>query len=309
MEGLVERIARRAPLLAEGSIYELLRRNEAIRFDPRIAHAGLIYDRTARRLLAEIHLAYAEIAARHTLPILALTDTWRASASRVAASPFAGRDVNRENVEFLRTLLHGRQAFLAGLTGPAGDAYRPEEALPYREALAYHEAQIAELARAGVDLLFAATLPNATEGRAIGKLMAATGVPWMVSFVVRRDGTILDGMPLADAIAMIDAETATPPIGYALNCVHASTAAAALSRLPAAAASRMIAFQGNASALSPEELDGRAEIDSEPAPQYAEGVWRLARALDLPIAGGCCGTSPEHMEELADRIIRDRAPQ
>ncbi|MFZ2493807.1 MAG: homocysteine S-methyltransferase family protein, partial [Thermoanaerobaculia bacterium] len=252
-------LAHRSPILAEGSIYELLRRDPRVEFDPHIAHAGLIYGHDTRRLLADIHLAYADIAARHSLPLLALTDTWRASEDRVATSRFKRRSVNADNVAFLRELLSGREAFIAGLTGPAGDGYQPGEAPAYPRAIGYHAAQVHELAEAGADLLYASTLPNTVEAQAIGSLMAETGIPWTLSFVVRSDGTVLDGVPLADAIRRIDDAMSAPPVGYAINCVHSSTAAAALAVLPAALAPRIIAFQGNASRLSPEELDGRAE--------------------------------------------------
>lgn len=295
-------LAHRSPILAEGSIYELLRRDPRVEFDPHVAHAGLIYRTETRRLLAETHLAYADIAARHALPLLALTDTWRASEIRVAASRFQGRSVNADNVAFLRELLSGREAFIAGLTGPAGDAYQPEEAPSYAQAIGYHTAQVRELAEAGADLLYASTLPNSVEAQAIGALMAETGIPWTLSFVVRSDGKVLDGVPLADVIRKIDDAMTAPPIGYAINCVHSSTASAALALLPAALAPRIIAFQGNASRLSPEELDGRSEIDSEPAADYARGVVELLRGIDVPIAGGCCGTSPSHLEVLASHL-------
>ncbi|MGZ8869355.1 MAG: homocysteine S-methyltransferase family protein, partial [Thermoanaerobaculia bacterium] len=89
-------------MLTEGSVYELLRRDPRIVFDPHIAHAGLIYDDASRALLAGVHAAYIEIARERGLPIIAFADTWRASAARIAISAFRGRAVNRDNLEFLR---------------------------------------------------------------------------------------------------------------------------------------------------------------------------------------------------------------
>ena len=57
---------------------------------------------------------------------------------------------------------------------------------------------------------------------------AATGVPYLLSFVVRPDGTVLDGTPLADAIALIDDTAPVPPAGFGVNCVHPTVLARAL---------------------------------------------------------------------------------
>ncbi|MGZ5474225.1 MAG: homocysteine S-methyltransferase family protein, partial [Thermoanaerobaculia bacterium] len=85
MSALADVIARRTPVLTEGSVYEILRRDPRVRFDPHIAHAGLIYDDHAREVLADIHRRYLDIARSHGLPFLAFTDTWRASGERIAA--------------------------------------------------------------------------------------------------------------------------------------------------------------------------------------------------------------------------------
>jgi homocysteine S-methyltransferase len=290
-------IARRETILTEGSVYEILRRDPRVHFDEHIAHAGLIYDEHARRLLAGIHRQYFDIAHRHNLPFLAFTDTWRASGERIAKSPFRGRNVNRDNVAFLRAVVSG--AFVGALTGPRGDAYRPHEAPSFDEALRVHAFQIEQLAECGVDLLMAATLPAFPEAKAIAQLMSRSGVPWMLSFVVRAEGVLLDQSPLADVIAAIDDTTPVPPLGYSINCVHPSIAQQALSTIPAHARRRVVAFQGNTSLLSPEEIDGAPEIDTVHPRTYADAVAALRASSEVCVVGGCCGTDERHMEAVA----------
>lgn len=297
----VDLVARRARMLTEGSVYELLRRDPRIRFDPQIAHAGLIYDPTMRTILADVHRRYFEIARGRRLPQLAFTDTWRASAERVAASPFHDRSVNRDNVEFLRAVADasGGEVFIAGMSGPRGDGYQPAAAPSRAEAAELHRSQIEELAASHVDVLFAATLPALDEALGIGDVMASTGLPWIVSFVVRPNATLLDGTPLADAIHALD--TIAPlPLGISLNCVHPSVAASALALLGSESAARIIAFQGNTAALSPEELDGSEELLGDDASQFAAAMAPVADVV--PIIGGCCGTDVTHMEAVADRV-------
>lgn len=292
-------VARRTRMLTEGSVYELLRRDPRIRFDEHVAHAGLIYDPTMRAILADVHRCYFEIARDRQLPQLAFTDTWRAGAERIAASPFRGRSVNRDNVEFLRAVADasGGEIFIAGMSGPRGDGYQPATAPSRIDAREAHRPQIEELAASAVDVLFAATLPALDEALGIGDVMAASGVPWIVSFVVRPDATLLDGTPLGDAIRALDAIT-PQPLGVSINCVHPSVAASAFERLEPELAARIIAFQGNTSALSPEELDGSEELVGDDAAQFAAAMIPVARAV--PLVGGCCGTDASHLGAVAD---------
>lgn len=299
---LAAHLSRGDTVLSEGSVYELLRRDERIRFDPHIAHAGLLYDESSRGLLAGVHRTYIEVARRHALPLVVFADTWRASGERVAASPFRGRAVNRDNVEFLRGIAaaeSGHRVWVGALTGPSCDAYRPDEAPSTTEAVRYHAFQVAELAGANVDLLMAATLPSFAEAKGIAQLMTRTGVPWMLSFVVRPEGLLLDGTTLADAIREIDDSSLAPPLGYSINCVHPEIAMRALSTLPPDVASRVIAFQGNTSKLPPEEIDGLAEIDSADPRAFAASIVTLVRDTRVCLIGGCCGTDERHMESVA----------
>lgn len=289
-------------LLAEGSIYERLRRDPALRLDPFIAHAALLYDGAGRRALAAAHRDYGEIAVRHGLPLVAFTDTWRASAPRIASSRFRGEAVNRDHVLFLRGVLRDVPAVVGSITGPHGDGYRPAEAPGCDEAKRIHEPQIDELAEAGADLLMAATLPAFEEARGIAALMGESGIDWMLSFVIRPDGRLLDGTPLAVAIESIDAESASAPVGYSVNCVHPSVLASALPSLPPQARSRLLSFQANTSRRPPEELDGLEALETEDPGLFADRLAAVGATAALRIVGGCCGAGPEQMEALAARL-------
>ncbi len=291
-------------VLTEGSVFELLRRDPAVRFDREIAHAGLIYDDVARERLASVHADYLAIGRAHALPMIAWADTWRASGPRIARSPFAGRDVNGDSVRFLRELAgaSGADAAVGALTGPAGDAYDPAAGLSYEGALAYHDAQIAALAAAGAELIVGATLPAFGEARAIAKLLAESGVAWMVSFVVRGEGTMLDGTPLERAIETIESEVARPPIGFSINCTHSTAARSAIRHLAPAAASRVIALQANTSSRSPEELDGLDHVETEAPEVFAKALAELADETSIRIVGGCCGSDARHIDALAARL-------
>ncbi len=296
-------------VLGEGSLYERLRRSPAVNLDPYVAHAGLIYHDDARDVLASVHREYLDIGQRYGLPMIASTPTWRANRERIARSPFADRAMNRDAVRFMAELRdsYGPDAapiLIAGQSGPKGDGYQPAEAPGLEEAEEFHRDQVEELADAGADLLIAQTLPAFDEALGIARIMASTDRPYVISFVARSQGTLLDGTPLDEAIRRIDGETARPPDAYNVNCVHASVFAAAIGTAGARdpqAANRIVGLHANTSARTPEELDGLEELETEAPPDFGRNLWNLHLELGTTFLGGCCGTSTDHMEALAQR--------
>jgi homocysteine S-methyltransferase len=294
-------------VLGEGSMYERLRRSPAVELDPHIAHGSLIYNDDARAVLGAVHREYLDLGQRYSLPLIASSATWRASAPRITRSAFAGRAVNRDNARFMLDLRdsYGPDAqpiLIAGNLGPIGDAYIPAEAPDTDAARSLHQPQIGELADSGVDLLTAKTLPAFGEALGIVGLMAETGLPYTLSFVALRDGTMLDGTPIEQAVARIDDAVARPPDSYNLNCVHTSVFAAALNAAGArdtAATARFKGLEANTSAKTPEELEGLEELDTEAPEDFGSGLWAVHQAFGTCYLGGCCGTSTEHIEAFA----------
>lgn len=302
-------VASGAPAIAEGAVVERIRRDPAIIFDPHILTGGLIYDPIGRARLAEIHSDYAKSARKVGLPILMFTDTWRCSQSLIEASRFRGRPVNEDNAQFLRglrsTFTDGPPMFVGGLIGPSGDAYKPADSPARAAAREFHRPQIEALASAGVDFLFLATAPAVDEALGAADAMAETGLPYIISFVIRRTGVVLDGAPLGEAMARIDAKAARPPAGFSVNCVHARVLETALESVATThihAIPRLLAFQGNTGDMEVEELDGSEDLITEPPAAFVDGLERLRRRFGLRVLGGCCGTDGDHIRGLARRL-------
>ncbi len=300
------RALRSEVFLTEGSVYERLRRHPDLPFDAHVAHASLIYHRSARDVLEAVHREYLDVGLRHGVPMLILSDTWRASAERIARSPYRDRRVNEDHGRFLCVLRDeyrrsGMTVFAGGLLGCRGDAYRPEEALSADDAEGFHAPQIRALAATGLDFLLASTLPAFSEALGIARAMAATGKPYVLSFVVRPDGRLLDGVPLSRVVTDIDSDVARRPAGYWVNCVHPSIFTRAMSvEAPGGTwRSRILGLQANTSARSPEELDGLAELETEEPSLFADEMRVARERFELCVVGGCCGTDARHIEALA----------
>jgi homocysteine S-methyltransferase len=297
-------------IIGEGAVIERLRRNSDCELDAHIVNSGFIYHAAQRAALAAICRQYLDIGFRHDLPLLLSTPTWRASRERIAAAGLAGMDVNGDNFRFLEALRssyggYARKVVICGLLSCRGNAYDPAEALAAADAHAFHNWQATRLAQAGTDFLLAATLPALSEALGLASAMAATGKPYVISFVARPEGTLLDGTPLKEAIAVIDATTHPTPIAYMVNCTHASIFRAAL-RHPVnsslRAGDRIIGLLANTAALDPEELDDSAALVEEDPEVFGRSVADLQREFGMKILGGCCGTDDRHIHCLAKRL-------
>ncbi|MDH3453870.1 MAG: homocysteine S-methyltransferase family protein [Desulfuromonadales bacterium] len=297
-------------ILGEGAVIERLRRNSGLELDPYLVNSAFIYDDVKRAALETICRQYLEIGRSCGLPLLMSTPTWRASRERIAAAGYAGVDVNGDNVRFLDELRksyagYAEKVVICGLLSCRGEAYRPADALTVDEAREFHTWQAEQLADAGVDFLLAATLPAFSEARGLALALAATGKPYLLSFVARPEGTLLDGMPLKEAIAALDASVTPRPLAYMINCTHASFARAALTHATNASPQvrqRVIGLLANTAALSPEDLDDRASLVEEDPETFGQAVAGLHHELGLKILGGCCGTDDRHIRSLAAQL-------
>lgn len=310
---LQELLAASPVILGEGAVIERLRRSPGIRLDEHVVNSALIYDKSGRAALEAIYRQYLDIGQRYQLPLLLSTPTWRAGRERIAAAGLAGRDVNGDNSRFLAELRdsygdYARQVAICGLMSCRGDAYKPAEAMSANAAGDFHSWQANALAAAGVDFLLAATLPALSEAIGLARAQAATGLPYLISFVARPEGTLLDGTPLDTAIATIDVAITPRPLAYLINCTHASIFRSALlnerNSSPLVRA-RIIGLLANTAALSPDELDESAELVEEAPEVFGNSVAALRDELNMKVLGGCCGTDERHIDCLAGRLAQD----
>jgi homocysteine S-methyltransferase len=297
-------------ILGEGAVIERLRRNSDLELDPFIVNSAFIYDESKRAALESIYRQYLDIGFQYDLPLLLSTPTWRASRDRIENTGYGGKDVNGDNFRFLDALRHRYGAYaqkvvICGLLSCRGDAYSPSEALTATDAQEFHTWQTMMLAEAGVDFLLAATLPTLREAMGLASALGATGKPYVVSFVVRPEGTLLSGTSLKEAIAAIDAAVSPRPLAYLVNCTHASIFRAALLHEVNSSSrvrERVVGLLANTAALDPEELDHSVDLVEEAPETFGQSVAGLHGELGMKILGGCCGTDDRHIRSLAMRL-------
>lgn len=298
-------------LLANGGVMARIMARADIELDPHVLHTTAVFDDRARSVLADVYSSYAEVAVRYRMSMICSTPTLRANAERVPKSPYGDtRRVNRDCVDFLKEALDRftdwrEHLYLAGSVGPKGDTYRPETALPTEEAAQFHAEQTEALVEAGVDVLVAYTLPAFVEAAGMAKAFAATDTPYVLSFVLDREGRLLDGTLLETAIDAIDDSVEQAPLFYLTNCSHSLTIHAGLARVgrdAPHALKRIVGARPNASPRSQTELEGLDHMETESPEDFARAMVALREEFNFKVLGGCCGTDETHLEELARSV-------
>jgi S-methylmethionine-dependent homocysteine/selenocysteine methylase len=265
----------------------------------------LLADEVGRDILRRIYQGYADVAVRHGLPIQLGTPTWRASRKWTKDV----ENVNAAAVKLLRTIAQqfaDARIILAGVIGPASDGYAARKALSAADAFAYHRDQAETLAGLNVDLLYAPTFPAFSELSGLARAMAQTGRPYALAPMLHPNGTMLDGMPLADAITRIDGEVSPAPRHYMVGCLYPTHAQTALRALRAARpdlVGRIRGLKANASPLLPEKLDKLDHLAATDVPTWARDELACACEFDLAILGGCCGTDERYIDALARAVV------
>jgi S-methylmethionine-dependent homocysteine/selenocysteine methylase len=294
------------PILFEGALGLRLNREFGLEPDETVAWASQVYGEKGRNALSLLYSGYIETAREYGLPFAATTPTRRANRERVAASGY-GKSIIADNVGFLKALrdASGMEMYAGGLMGCKGDAYKGTDALPLEDAYAFHSWQAELFAAAGADFLYAGIMPVLSEAAGMAKAMEKSGLPYIISFMIRENGRLIDGTAIHDAIGFIDDATVRKPVCYMVNCVHPSVLYKALSmdfNRTERVKERFSGIQANASPLSPEELDGSSECITSDAKELADGIFGLNGLIRLKIVGGCCGTENAHLAEIAKRL-------
>ncbi len=294
-------------IMIEGALGVRLRGEYGVYPDPIVANASLVYEDKAKAAMKEIYGQYIDIADHYNFPIMLMTPTRRANRYNVERSSY-GQKIIRDNVNLLKRLREVKareDIYVGALMGCKGDAYKASEVLSEEEAYEFHSWQSELFAKEQVDFLYAGIMPAVPEIIGMARAMGDTEIPYIISFMVRNNGRLIDGTSIHDAIQAVEATVRRKPLTYMANCIHPINLDKALAQefnRTELVQTHFTGIQANASPLSPEELDGSCEIITSDPLELAEGMIQLHEKYKLKIFGGCCGTNQYHMEELARRL-------
>lgn len=293
-------------LLMEGALGERLKREYHLTPDKNVALAGILYQPGGRQALLELWSQYIACARQYNLPFIATTPTRRANKTRTAQGGF-DESIILGNTAFLKEIRDrsGIEMYVGGLMGCKGDAYKATEVLPPDEAFAFHSWQTDLFLQAGVDFLFAGIMPALPEAIGMAKAMEQTKLPYIISFMLRENGRLIDGTTIHDAVAAIDDSVTQKPVCYMANCVHPNILYKALRcdfNRTSLVRERFHGIQANTADLPPEALDNATELKTSDCIELAQSIHRLSELVNLKIIGGCCGTDDTHIRRIAQEF-------
>ncbi|MGH1417267.1 MAG: homocysteine S-methyltransferase family protein [Hyphomicrobiaceae bacterium] len=255
---------------------------------------------------------HIDIAERYGMGFILGSATWRASRDWGQQLGFTKQqlsDVQQILIDDLFAVQKKRETpempiVISGCIGPRGDGYDPGMLMTEGEAQDYHSEQIATLEAAGVDVITAMTLTNIPEATGVARAATAAGLPVVISFTVETDGRLPTGDELAMAIEEVDAATNKAPAYYMINCAHPDHFEATLAK-SGPWRDRLMGLRANASRKSHAELDCCETLDNGDPVALGQELGALATQFpEIKVLGGCCGTDPRHIEEIAKNFGR-----
>ncbi len=241
------------------------------------------------------------------------TDSFR--ANRLTLQEYALQDqtleINRAAARLARKAADefsspAQPRFVAGSMGPTGmlpSANDPDlSAITYDELADIFREQAVGLIQGGVDLLLLETSQDILEVKAaihgIQLAFAETDIRLPVQAQVTLDttGRMLLGTDITAALAILEG---LPIDVIGLNCSTGPEHMRSPIRYLGENASLPVSCIPNAGL--PLNVDGEAVYPLEPEP-YAVQMAEFVEKFNVSVVGGCCGTTPEHLKRLVERL-------
>ena len=245
---------------------------------------------THPQVVGEVHRSYLEAGAD-----IFQTNSFVASRPMLERAGLGDRatEIQAASVRILRGAV-GPDRLIGADGGPTGRLPEPYGDMTRREAVDVYREQFAVQVAEGVDFIILQTFEILEEIEAAieGARLAAPDLPLVTCFSFSnpngRSMMGVDGRRAAERLQELGADI----IGA--NCGDVEGLQIAL-RAMAEVADRPLVAQANAGV--PQLVGGETVFSWTPA-QSAELARRLV-AMDVRMIGGCCGTTPEHLQAIA----------
>ena len=204
-------------------------------------------------------------------------------------------ELNRAMVRYSREAA-GDRAFVAGDLTMTGRQLYPVGALMFEDLVDVYKEQVRAILKEGVDLFVIETMMSLQECRAALLAVKETcDLPVMISLTYNEDGRTLYGT--SPEIAMVVLEHMGADI-VGVNCSTGPLAMIPLVKATLPYADIPIMVKPNAG--MPELENGETVYKMTPE-EFADACEQLVDA-GASVVGGCCGTRPDHIKALADRM-------
>jgi homocysteine S-methyltransferase len=266
--------------------------------------ARLVVEEPAR--LAAAHRAYFRAGAR-----VATTASYQASIEGLVAAGYdaaAARQMITRSVtiaqEVRDELADTRPGLLvAASVGPYGafladgSEYRGRYGVSPTRLRDFHGPRLELLAAAGPDLLAVETIPDSEEAEVLVSLLNEMDLPSWFSYSV-RGATTNAGQPLTEAYAVLTGCRSI--IAAGVNCSDQGDVLGAVREAVAVTGRPAVAYPNRGGSWN---SDTKQWLYGDPLDLDLVAAWIAAGAR---LIGGCCGTGPADVADLAERVQQVR---
>ncbi|HZA84366.1 MAG TPA: homocysteine S-methyltransferase family protein, partial [Actinomycetes bacterium] len=165
-----------------------------------------------------------------------------------------------------------------------------------------YEAQVSGLLAGGVDVLLIETVYDLLQAKAAviacrrAMAKASKVVPLMVQVTMETTGRMLVGSEIGAALTALEA---LRPDVIGLNCATGPKEMTEHLRHLSRQARTFLSCLPNAGL--PSVVEGRTHYDLTPG-ELADAHDRFTAEFGLNVVGGCCGTTPEHLRQVVERV-------
>ena len=249
-------------------------------------------------LVRDIHRDYRRAGAE-----VLETNTFGGNRMRLQSYGEEGRveEINRAAARLAREEA-GEELFVGGSMGPLGVRLEPYGPTSEAEARDIFRQQAKLLAEGGVDLLVLETFSDLSELRQAVEACRSTDLPVLAQMTIQPDGRTSYGVePEQIAAAMEDA--GADAVG--LNCSVGP--AGMLEAVERMAESTRLPISAIPNAGMPQEVEGRKMYMA--SPEYMATYARRLVEAGARMVGGCCGTGPDHVREMARQLEEGPRPR
>ncbi|OGV50153.1 MAG: bifunctional homocysteine S-methyltransferase/methylenetetrahydrofolate reductase [Lentisphaerae bacterium GWF2_52_8] len=243
--------------------------------------------------ISEIHKSYVDAGAN-----VLTTNTYSANFNKLARFGLGEKlcEINEAAVLLARKAA-GENVLVAASVGPVGELSIELE--DYRgKSVAMLAEQIAVLEKAGADFIIFETLSSVQDTEfACAAISSGSNLPYVLSFSLDRNAETAKGETLG-ALLNVCAGAARPPTALGLNCGEGPEGMLNTLELLRSQVDYPIIVQPNAGV--PKNVDGRMIYMS--SPEYLTTYALRYVNLGARGVGGCCGTGPEHIRDMARSV-------
>lgn len=191
-----------------------------------------------------------------------------------------------------------RQVYIAGDMTMTGEQLYPMGTLSFEELVDVYKEQVRALVAAGIDLFAVETMMSLQECRgAVLAIKETCGdeLPVMVTLTFQEDGRTLYGTSPETAAIVLES-MGVDAVG--VNCSAGPDKMVDLIQRMERMVGIPLVVKPNAGL--PKLVDGRTTYDMG-AEEFSETMLPLVKK-GATILGGCCGTTPEHIKRLRERL-------